>query len=427
MTNEQYSNTTPASEITPDEPMVYIRRSNGEIQRVTLTNEFDDQGRQYITFFEDGEEVFKPIGPRNLTEDAQREFALAYESALEDTKNEHTTELPQFGYDLADTAIESAGIEKPALKLRREDIVSAEEKLAKLKNTKDEILKDFINKLGDTPAAVRAAIDPNSGNEALRNELLFMIKRRIDMLGEQGKLPERVQRNSPGDQKATDMRFNHAEKMSPREYASRLTLAMMDGSFDEEKSKASRYDDLPIDSPHNGQHRQSAEILLESLYGEETIADQSMEKSLREILQSNRERFEDINSASHRAIRMLELISEDVRLPMINLQELAHMSNDLLSTLDNIIVELNNVKGLVQKDLEDDSSIEDYINNLDRISGQIDGVRQSGLLRTLNHLRHVGNLDSMEVDQLRIYAMRESEEIRQIITRLQKTAIDSIQ
>ena len=100
----------------------------------------------------------------------------------------------------------------------------------------------------------------------MRGEAERLIRETIDEIGATGKLPERVQRNDLADQKTVaDQRFGYDQpKYSPRDYASKVALAMLDGSFRGDPRKLT-FIDLPADDPRNGQHRQAALMALDRL------------------------------------------------------------------------------------------------------------------------------------------------------------------
>lgn len=124
-------------------------------------------------------------------------------------------------------------------------------------------LGELLRRRGDA-AMIREALDPNTGDRQLRADVEEVLRLGIDELGGNLMLPERVQRNDLVDRKAVrSKRFGYDEsKYLARDYAAKLALAVLDGSFDGDVRKLD-YPDLPSDDKKNGQHRQAARMVLD--------------------------------------------------------------------------------------------------------------------------------------------------------------------
>jgi len=265
-----------------DEPTVLIKRSKGQIQTAALTNDRDEHGRRFVTFSENGEQWDKPVSDQALTDEAQlslaQELAGNYELPTKQEIEKLVAVVKTVGHEATDSALAEidTSADKPRVELRAEDIDRA---INELDRKLDSKLEAVFRGVEATPVARRAAIDPNSGDQEKREALENLLRITIDQIGGEGKLPERVQRNDLNDMKSVaDQKLGYEEaKYSPRDYAAKVALALLDGSFRGDPRKRD-YSDLPANDPRNGQHRQAALMTLDRLMHEkEPIAESNDE------------------------------------------------------------------------------------------------------------------------------------------------------
>ena len=255
------------------EPSVLVSRSSGAIEVAQLTDEYDEHGRRLAIF--PGSEEGKMLTPASLSD--ERQAALAMELAESAGRSpEQWERYPKAAVELGVTAVEEVvSIERPHIALKPENITRATEELERsLGGTLAKLFEDYT-----TPEARRMAVDPNTGDQELRKQVYEALHDRINELGYEGRLPERLQRNNPNDKKSVpDQRLGYEKaKYPPREYAALVALAMIDGSFNGDPRKRT-YDDLPADDPRQGQHRQAAVMSLESFGAEKLSDDQGVEQ-----------------------------------------------------------------------------------------------------------------------------------------------------
>lgn len=255
------------------EPSILVSRSSGVIEAARLTDEYDEHGRR-LAIFPGGREG-KMLTPASLSD--ERQAALAVELAESAGRSpEQWERYPEAATDLGVTAVEAVvEIERKPVVTKPENITRATEELERSLGGKlAKLFEDYT-----TPEARRMAVDPNTGNAELRKQVYEVLYDRINELGHEGRLPERLQRNDPNDEKSVpDQRLGYERaKYPPREYAALVALAMIDGSFNGDPRKRT-YEDLPADDPRNGQHRQTALMTLESFGAEKLPDDQSVEQ-----------------------------------------------------------------------------------------------------------------------------------------------------
>ena len=253
------------------EPTVLIRRGD-TIQTASLTKYADNEGRRYVTFDDNGENRAKPIAGKNLTDEHQLNLAQELAGNYELPSDQETEQLVAVVKTVGREAVNDAfatqarveiSPDKSRMELRDQDIARS---VRELDRTLDPKLAAIFRGVTATPEARRTAIDPNTGNQEKREALESLLRITIDQIGGEGKLPERVQRNDLNDLKSVaDQKLGYQDaKYPPRDYAAKVALAMLDGSFKGDPRKRD-YADLSADDPRNGQHRQAAIMALDRL------------------------------------------------------------------------------------------------------------------------------------------------------------------
>lgn len=292
-------------------PTVLVRRTSGQIETAAYTGIKDARGHYYDVVLnqkdEKGDNYHRSMRAEELTDEGQA--LLAQELAESVSRSPEAWERSgKVEKGLADAALEQTvadassksdnkaaeAEQRPEIKLKPENIERSTAELERVFG--GELAAIFPTSLHDATER-RSAIDPNSGDTELRKQLEIVLRKRIDELGDEQKLPERVQRNSPQDLKNIPSdRFGYdKDKYSPRDYASKVALAMLDGSFDGDPRKVD-YADLPADDPRNGQHRQTARMVLD------TFAEQ---KASQEQQQDDAEHDDEALDDIKRALRQL--------------------------------------------------------------------------------------------------------------------------
>jgi len=312
---------------------------------------------------------------------------------------------------IGEEVLASAEVKPPFLELKEVNITRATEEIEKIL-AGDTSLSSALKLIGSSAEDIRVALDPNTGDRRARHAMLFSLMREMDVLGDMGKLPERVQDNDPRDLKTADASFNHDKKSySPREYASRLALSMLDGSFDYMLSKQSRHDDFPDDHPHNGQHRQAAELVLRANYGEsegddtddlEHVADDELRQRLMELSHA----VEDAELAFREIIDTLQDTKNMMYQDFIDSDAVVQCASRLTSTIDtvmsNLIRNQVNLVGIAETNLDD----------YDRT--RVEGIKEE-LAIVVNTLDSLRNHDTLymklvhtlyEADEMNIVALR---------------------
>jgi hypothetical protein len=97
------------------QPTILIERSrSGEILTATATGQYDDTGREFYSFIEDGEQKEKPLGRISLSDQTQDRLAaeLAADRLPATEHAEHETGL-RAAIDMGEIALDAAGIEAP--------------------------------------------------------------------------------------------------------------------------------------------------------------------------------------------------------------------------------------------------------------------------------------------------------------------------
>lgn len=248
---------------------VLTGRSNKTVEPAQYFGKLGD--KHYVVLSEvgpDGKQLLRDITPEALSPEGQKRLArLRAEQLGTEPARSRVTEAvasSAVGSSLGESPFDMASVGSPEMAAR---VQLKPENIDRAMNEIDHALGgrlgELLRRRGDI-AMIREALDPNTGDRRLRTDVEEVLRLGIDELGGGLKLPERVQRNDPNDLKAVPAkRFGHEKsEYPPRDYAARLALAVLDGSFDGDVRKLD-YSDIPSDDPRNGQHRQAARMVLD--------------------------------------------------------------------------------------------------------------------------------------------------------------------
>ena len=252
---------------------VLTGRSNGKIETAEYVGKIGEN--YYVKLSEvdeNGDNKLRSIGAHDLSDEGQTALSreLAADRLQSTEQSEKLTETAvEIGHEAVKVALDNAlrpERVRPRVELREEDVARS---VGELNRALDPKLEAIFYGVASTPEARRASTDPNTGDQEKRAGLENLLRVTIDSIGGEGKLPERVQRNDPNDMKSVaDQKLGYDQaKYSPRDYAAKVALAILDGSFRGDPRKLD-YSDLPADDPHNGQHRQAALMALDRLMRE---------------------------------------------------------------------------------------------------------------------------------------------------------------
>ncbi len=165
---------------------------------------------------------------------------------------------------------------------RKDNIKAAEEMIKNLLGQDGNgggLLGERLKQYGNTPEAIRQALEKSPDSEQIRSEILSTLMVRMHMLlGEGGKFHERVQRNDPNNLMTVPVEFGYEKEKYPSdEWVTMLALAKIDGSFVASNSRNNFT--VPDDHAHAGQHRQAADTLLASFIEENEQKEKKVEFS----------------------------------------------------------------------------------------------------------------------------------------------------
>jgi hypothetical protein len=323
-------------------PTVLIHRTDGRIQTAVLETKFEQPSPKTaarVRFYDnDGADFYKIVSTEGLSDQTQAHLAKELAESAERPDDAWRREVQKGIVDTAiGMSIEGVGGtvytkengERDRYVLRDTDIAKALDEIKRIigPSSPTSELGRVLLALGQEPKLILQRLNPNKlSNDDDRMSVLHALRRAIDTLGDSNQLPERVQRNDKSNLKRVNRRKLHnQDTYESREYAARLALAMLDGSFIYNED-GSYLDDssLPSDNPQNGQHRQAARMALEAAYSQDLSP-----KIDSEEIDSEEIRAYIRNITSH----MDEMVRRSIDTIMIANAEL--MSNNAISVHEN--------------------------------------------------------------------------------------------
>lgn len=311
------------------------------------------------------------------------------------------------------------------------DVIHAEETIATIigENGKDGgSLGEVLRTADGDPTAIRAALDQKTGDPELRDRVLSLLRVRFHQLRAQGgKFHERPQDDPDNNEKSVPLGFGYEKnKYRSSEYVIRLALAKLDGTFDLKKSEFDTPNDLPNDHEHAGQHRQAADVVLESFMEEKvaTKAELTGEESpeLQEAARIIEETRELIDQKARESGYSIDYLSEIAHQPMIDTEQASQAVYQIGIALKEIQLQAEEARQRITRTMSDMPATADNqatINRLDEtayalrgiVNRMDDGLGMDGVARAASLIDQLP-YDQNMVLELRSYMPRIVDQVR---------------
>lgn len=250
-------------------PTVLTELDNGEIRPASLTADAVYDGNVKVTLYDFDRYVSRMVPLASVSDKGQEELASRLASTLTRDTHENLNNASETVRGLGAVAFASA--ERTLSAEQQKMIQTSASRIEQiLKNKDDKVLKNMLNRFGETPEDIAHHLHSAEWESDDVQVLLALFERTSTELRDQGVYElhglDRLHRNDPNNLKSIPIIKEHPykrPKMTSDEYAAHLAVAKLAGWFNEDKSNR---DKIEQQGAHGGQHRQASELILEQFY-----------------------------------------------------------------------------------------------------------------------------------------------------------------
>jgi hypothetical protein len=360
---------------------------------------------------------WQPSPTSEVSEDTvPRPIQIARKGTTSPEVSQNSEESPKFVHDIGEEAIAvSAAPEKvwdknESLKGSPENLQASDALISDILGHDGEgggSLGNILRTLGSDPEAIRKSLERSDAHKENRESVASILRVRVNQLRGTGSLSDAVENDDQVHLKTVPLGFGYEDRQyTSEEYAVLLALSKLDGTFDIRKSKQSRFDDLPADHPHNGQHRQSAEAILQSFQDEQHDVVKSVEyaegEAMQRLQRQVNESLPQIPVELLMSLNHFDLLLEMRYAQMVDTHYMTELTAQIYLKLDSAESDLAGLMTIINKEKTDIAAQSADGRDSAKVDTLEDTIRASrGALRSIKenfgHLRRA--VDSIEYDQ----------------------------